>query len=296
MMGAKIRNFAPLPDLSLEELLPQDNFYRRLQATLDLSFVRELVKECYASSGRPSVDPVVFFRLQLVMFFEDIRSERQLMEVAADRLSIRWYLGYDLNEPLPDHSSLTRIRERYGLQTFRRFFERIVELCVEAGLVWGKELYFDATKVEANASLDSMRSRSLMEHGLEEHLADIFPQEALQPLEEGQSTPEIAVVGPAGREGRALSEANAKRHRWIEKAGRQQREVVRWGYKRLADLRASTTDPDASPMHRKKNKGTGRLGYLTHYVVDGGKARVILDVLGDPRGGHREPTDARVAL
>nr|MBA4117066.1 transposase [Rubrobacter sp.] len=238
------------------------------------------MRDYYASSGRPSVDPVVFFRLQLVMFFEDIRSERQLMEVAADRLSIRWYLGYDLREPLPDHSSLTRIRERYGLEVFRRFFEEIVELCVEAGLVWGEELYFDATKVEANASLDSMRSRSLMEHGLEEHLADIFPEEVPQPVE-GADTPEITAVGPAGREGRALSKANAKRHRWIEKAGRQQREVIRWGYRRLADLRASTTDPDASPMQRK-NKGASRLGYLTHYVVDGGKARVILDVLVAP--------------
>jgi len=136
MMGTKIRNFAPLPDLSLEELVPQDNFYRRLEATLDLSLVRDLVRDCYAYLGRPSVDPVVFFRLQLVMFFEDIRSERRLMEeVAADRLGVRWYLGYDLDEPLPDHSSLTRIRERYGLRTFRRFFERIVEMCVEAGLV-----------------------------------------------------------------------------------------------------------------------------------------------------------------
>jgi hypothetical protein len=72
MMSTKIPNFAPLSDLSLEELVPQDNFYPRLEATLDLSFVRELVKDCYASSGRPSVDSVVFFRLlrlQLVMFF-----------------------------------------------------------------------------------------------------------------------------------------------------------------------------------------------------------------------------------
>ncbi len=101
MMGTKIRNFAPLADLSLEELVPKDNFYRRLDATLDLAFIRDLVRDCYASSGRPSVDPVVFFRLQLVMFFEDVRSERRLMEVAADRLSVRWFLGYDLNEPLP---------------------------------------------------------------------------------------------------------------------------------------------------------------------------------------------------
>src|SRR5918997_436135 len=281
MMGAKIRNFAPLPDLPLEELVPKDNLCRRLEAALEFSFVRDLVRDCYACSGRPSVDPVVFFRLQLVMFFEDIRSERQLMEVAADRLSVRWYLGYDLNEPLPDHSSLTRIRERYGLQTFRRFFERIVELCVEAGLVWGKELYFDATKVEANASLDSMRSRSLMEYDLEEHLAGIFPEED-QPVEEGANALQITAVGAAGQEeGRALAEANAKRHHWIEEAGRQQREVVRWGYRRVADLRASTTDPDASPMQRKK-KGASKLGYLTHYVVDGGKARVILDVLVTP--------------
>src|SRR5215212_11078626 len=198
MMGTKIRTFAPLPrEVSLEDLVPKDNFYRHLDRKVDLSFVRDLVEDCYASSGRPSVDPVVFFRLQLVMFFEDIRSERQLMDVGADRLSVRWFLGYDLNEPLPDHSSLTRIRERYGLQTFRRFFERIVELCMEAGLVWGKELYFDATKVEANASLDSMRSRSLMEHGLEEHFAGIFPEED-QPVEESANARQITAVGSAG--------------------------------------------------------------------------------------------------
>ena len=165
---------------------------------------------------------------------------------------------------------------------FRRFFERIVELCVEAGLVWGKELYFDATEVEANASLDSTRSRSLMEHGSEEHLPGIFAEQEAQSVEDADTPEKTATVGPAGREGRAaLSEANAKRHRWIEEAGRQQREVVRWGYRRLADLRVSATDPDASPMHRK-DKGASGLGYLTHYMVDGGRARVILDVLVTP--------------
>jgi hypothetical protein len=75
MMGIKIRNFAPLPDLSLEELVPKDNFYRRFETALDLSFVRQLVRDRYASSGPPSVDPVVFFQLQLVLFFEDLRSD-----------------------------------------------------------------------------------------------------------------------------------------------------------------------------------------------------------------------------
>src|SRR6266496_4574106 len=137
MMGSKQRNFVPLIQVSLEELVPQDHFYRHLERTLDLSFVYEFVKETYAGGGRPSIDPVVFFKLQLVMFFEGIRSERQLMRHAADRLSVRWYLGYDLNEALPDHSSLTRIRERYGLDVFRRFFEQLVEQCQEVGLVSG---------------------------------------------------------------------------------------------------------------------------------------------------------------
>src|SRR3954471_15845504 len=121
MMGTKERSFAPLPPVSLEDLIPADHFYRHLERTLDLGFVRDLVGGTYADTGRPSIDPVVFFKLQLILFFEGLRSERHLMQVVADRLSLRWYLGYDLNEPLPDHSSLSRIRERYGLDAFRRF-------------------------------------------------------------------------------------------------------------------------------------------------------------------------------
>jgi transposase len=174
MMGIKERNFQPLPDdLSLEVLVPKDNFYRRLEERIDLSFVRELVLPLYARGGRHSIDPVVFFKLQLVLFFEDLRSERQLMEVVADRLSLRWYVGYNLCEPLPDHSSLTKIRERYGLEIFRNFFERIVQMCLEAGLVRGKELFFDSTKVEADAAVDCLVPRWFVEA----HLQDLFEED-----------------------------------------------------------------------------------------------------------------------
>jgi transposase len=177
MMGIKERDFQRLPDdLSLEVLVPKDNFYRWLEERIDLSFVRELVRPLYAGGGRRSIDPVVFFKLQLVMFFEDLRSERQLMEAVADRLSLRWYLGYDLHESLPDHSSLTRIRERYGLEIFRRFFERIVGMCVEAGLVRGEELFFDATKVEADAAVDSLAPRWFVEG----HLRDLFEEDGAE--------------------------------------------------------------------------------------------------------------------
>src|SRR6516162_11236114 len=99
MMGSKERSCAPLLKVSLEELVPQDHFYRHLDRTLNLLFVREFVQETYAGGGRPSIDPVVFFKLQLVMFFEGLRSERQLMRVVEDRLSLRWYVGYDFGEP-----------------------------------------------------------------------------------------------------------------------------------------------------------------------------------------------------
>ena len=281
MMGTKIRSFSPLPhDLSLEDLVPQDHFYRRLQARLDLSFVRELVAPLYAGGGRPSVDPVVFFKLELVMFFEDIRSERQLMGMVSDRLSLRWYLGYDLFEPLPDHSSLTRIRERYGLLVFRRFFERIVRECVEAGLVWGEEFFFDATKVEANASMESRIPR----FSAQAHLGGLFGDEEMPDTEVGDGTSgssaerELDAL-PAASD-RGLRAENEGRGDWISKDGKPDRTIVRGGYRRKSDYEVSLTDPDASLMQHKR--GASRMGYHAHYVVDGGKARVILNVLVTP--------------
>ena len=161
--------------VSLEGLIPQDNFYRHLEGKLDLSLVRCWVRERYAERGRPSIDPVVFFKLQLVMFFEGIRSERQLIETASLNLAHRWYLGYALDEDLPDHSSLTRIRHRLGIDIFQRFFEQIVDLCQEAGLVWGRELYVDATKVAANAAVDSLVPR--FAYDAKAHVADLFEDE-----------------------------------------------------------------------------------------------------------------------
>src|SRR5215210_8961055 len=281
MMGTKIRSFSPLPhDLSLEDLVPRDHFYRRLEARLDLSFVRELVAPLYAGGGRPSVDPVVFFKLQLVMFFEDIRSERQLMGMVSDRLSLRWYLGYDLFEPLPDHSSLTRIRERYGLLVFRRFFERIVEECIEVGLVWGEELFFDATKVEANASMESRVPR----FSAEAHLGGLFGEEGADEIDVGDETSEPYAAAdldalPAATD-RGLQAENEGRGDWISKDGEPDRTIVRGGYRRKSDYELSPTDPDASLMQHKR--GASRMGYHAHYVVDGGKARVILQALVTP--------------
>ena len=272
VMGIKERLFSPLPrEVSLEGLVPKDNFYRRLEETLDLSFVRDLVRYLYARGGRPSVDPVVFFKLQLVMFFEGLRSERELMRVAADRLSVRWYLGYDLHEPVPDHSNLTRTRERFGLGVFRRFFERIVEECLEAGLVRGDELFFDSTKVEGNAAVDSLAPR----WAVEAHLGELFDEG--QAAHDPGAHPEARLPTAADP---ALRERNAAQEDWISRDGAQDRSFKGPWRARTSDTRASRTDPDATPM--TWGASGRRLGYQAHYVVDGGKARIVLNVLVAP--------------
>ncbi|MDQ5852536.1 MAG: transposase, partial [Chloroflexota bacterium] len=265
----------------VEELVASNHFYRHVEQVLDLSFVRDLVRPCYAAGGRPSIDPVVFFKLQLIMFFEGIRSERQLMQVAADRLSLRWFLGYDLHEPLPDHSSLARIRDRYGVELFRRFFDRIIEQCQQHGLVWGRELYFDSTQVEANADRDKMLPRFYVE-AMNEHLAALFPKADPSPQEPFafNTAPLRLPLDLSAEAEAALALRNAARHDWMVELGHQQRGVARGGYQRQADIWANTTDPDATIMHKKG--GGIELGYHTHYAVDGGKARIILRVLVTP--------------
>jgi transposase len=299
MMGTKARLFTAVPAVTLDELVPANHFYRHLDRVLDLSFVRELVQDRYAAGmGRPSVDPVVFFKLHLVLFFEGLRSERQLLRLAADRLSVRWYLGFNLGEPLPDHSSLTRIRARYDVETFRRFFDAIVEQCQQAGLVWGRELYLDSTEVQANAAYSSLTARFAVEarvqraatEAVETHLAALFadtsvdgsdeavsPPQPSPPSVPAEATPLPVCLTPAWRE--ELDMVNAERHDWIAELGAQDRRENGSWYRRLADFQVSTTDPDATPMH---TKGPADMGYRTHFVVDGGKARIIQTVLVTP--------------
>ena len=187
---------------------------------------------------------------------------------------------------MPDHSSLSRIRERYGLDVFRRFFDRIVEQCIAAGLVWGQECYLDATRVQANAATDSLQPR----FAVEAHLARLFAADGDETGSGGASDgPDAPDAGDAParlpvtltEESRAaLVECAADRQDWIGRAGRPDRATTSGPYRRTADFRVSTTDPDATPMPYG-DKGT-RLGYQDHYVVDGGRARIILTALVTP--------------
>ena len=266
--------------VSLEDLVPPNHFYRYLEARLNLVFVRDWVRDLYSDRGRPGIDPVVFFKLQLILFFEGIRSERQLIETASLNLAHRWYLGYALDEPLPDHSSLTRIRERLGLPVFRRFFEHVVELCQHADLIWGRELLVDATKVRGNAALDSLVPR--LAEVVDGHLIPLFERrteaEAPKPVADGEAP---RLLHPDAPVYEAMADGNQGR-RWdlLEECRLAPDRPLSPGYRRLSSSRISRTDPDATPMTMADKRVA--LGYQTHYLVDGGKARVILHALITP--------------
>ena len=252
MLGPpKARDLGRSVLMSLESAVPPNHFYRHLERTLDLAFVRDLAADCYARGGRPSVDPVVFFKLHLIMFFEGLRSERKLIEIASLNLAHRWYLGYNLDEPLPDHSSLSKIRARLGLSVFRRFFNAIVTQCAQAGLVWGKELIFDATKVRANASMDSLTP--VLRLVVDDHLA------ALVQAESPEEAPPWDV---------------------LEQCRLDPDRLLTLYYERKSDQWTSSTNPDAALI--KPQGAQACLGYQDHYVVDGGKARIILHALVTP--------------
>ncbi len=270
---------------SLEQLVPADHFYRHLDATLDLSFVRDWVADLYAPVGRPSIDPIVFFKLQLILFFEGYRSERQLMSQATLNLAHRWYVGYNLDEILPDHSSLTRIRQRLGLDLFRRFFEHVVELCDEAGLIWGKELLVDATKVPANAADSSIVPR--LREVIDDHLVELFAQDEVDSDQgipsSANSKPSLLYSSPSpGSEGDCDRETEEMSRRWdlLDTCRLEPDRPLSQGYERVSNRKVSRTDPDATLITMPDKRTV--LGYQTHYMMDGGRARIILHALTMP--------------
>jgi len=142
--------------INLEKRVRSDHPLRRVAAAIDFSFVRAEVGHCYGSRGNVSVDPEVILKMMFLLFFDDVASERELMKVIAERLDYLWFLGYGLEEEIPDHSVLSKARARWGKEVFESLFVRTVRQCVAAGLVDGGKLHLDASLIEADAAKDSV--------------------------------------------------------------------------------------------------------------------------------------------
>lgn len=144
----------------LRDLVPDDHILRQVDRVVDLSWLRDEVKETYNERlGRPGIDPEAAVRLMLAGFFQGIVHDRKLMREAQVNLAIRWFAGYRLDERLPDHSSLTKIRQRWGAERFRRIFEKTVTACLLAGLVNGETVHVDSSLIRADVSWESLTMR-----------------------------------------------------------------------------------------------------------------------------------------
>lgn len=145
---------------SLRDLVPDDHVLARVDPVLDLSWLHDEVAEVYASGvGRPAIEPEAAVRLMLAGFLLGIVHDRRLMREAQVNLAIRWFAGFGLNDRLPDHSSLTQIRQRWGAERFRRIFERTAQACVAAGIAKGEIVHVDASLVRADVAWESLAVR-----------------------------------------------------------------------------------------------------------------------------------------
>lgn len=163
MQGKKHYTEKLFASFQLSERVPPDNFYRQLKSALDLQFLYKATQPYYGSEGQKSIDPVVFFKLILVGYLENLNSDRKIMQQAAMRLDILYFLGYDIDEELPWHSTLSRTRQLYGEEVFIQLFQKLLGLCVSKGMVSGKRQAVDSAYIKANASMDSITEKAVMD-------------------------------------------------------------------------------------------------------------------------------------
>lgn len=199
---------------SLRQLVPDDHVLARVDRVLDLSWLRDEVAELYcADNGRPGIDPEVAVRLMLAGFLLGIVHDRRLMREAQVNIAIRWFVGYGLHEALPDHSSLTRIRQRWGAERFRRIFARTVKACIAAGIATGEIVHIDASLIRADVSWESLVDRHVTRVDEENR-----PSDEVSAEKHGQQTGKYKKVSTTDPD---ASMATSARNRRLEPAYKQ---------------------------------------------------------------------------
>ncbi|MCP4410224.1 MAG: transposase, partial [Gammaproteobacteria bacterium] len=141
-------------EFSIDEYVPDDHILRAIDRFVDLTDVRPLLAAYYSDCGRPSIDPELMIRMLLLGYCQGIRSERRLCEEVYLNLAYRWFCKLDLTDPVPDHSTFSK--NRYGRfresDIFRHLFEKVLQRCIDEGLVGGEGFGVDASLIPANAN------------------------------------------------------------------------------------------------------------------------------------------------
>jgi transposase/uncharacterized protein (UPF0179 family) len=227
----KVQNKLFYTAVNLEQRVRKNHILRAVKSYIDFDFIYNEVKDKYGINGNESVAPPVILKMLLLLIFYNVRSERELALTIPERLDWLWFLDYDIDDEIPNHSVLSKARARWGVEAFKTFFERIVLQCAEAGLIDGSKLFMDSSIVQADASNNSV----IKKHGLKRYLNKSY-QILESRLEKEKST----------------DSKDDDNH--APKSGAANKKYI------------STTDPDASVTRR--GKGRSKLEYQVHRGVD----------------------------
>ena len=236
MQGKKTYQEKLFVNFQLSDYVPADNFYRQLKEQLDLRFLYKLTAEYYGTEGQKSIDPVVFMKLMLVGYLENLNSDRRIIVTSRLRMDILYFIDHDLGEELPWHSTLSRTRQLYGEHVFTELFKQVLKQCIDKGMVSGRRQAVDGFFIKANASLDSMVEKEIMDD------ADAYSRE----LQDNEEAP-VPITK-------------------LEKRDKPNDKGLKPRKNPSNDTHYSPSDPDAK-MSVKPGKATA-LNYLGQVAVD----------------------------
>jgi transposase len=211
MQGKKHYTEKLFTTFQLSNHVPPDNFYRRLKEQLDLSWLYKCTKKYYGRERQQSIDPVVFFKLILIGYLENLNSDRKIIEHSKMRLDLLFFLGYDLGEELPWHSTISRTRQLYGEDVFKELFAQVLHLCVSKNMLSGRRQAIDSAYIKANASMDSLVEKQIIEDA-EHYLDELHHDDYGNPIEQHEN------VMKDERDGDTITKSRSKstqqHHQW----------------------------------------------------------------------------------
>ena len=278
MQGKKDYQEKLFTQFQLSNYVPKENFYRRLKDILNLEFLYKKTNIYYGDCGQKSIDPIVFFKLCLVGYLENIISDRKLIEHAKMRLDILFFLGFDIDEPLPWHSTLSRTRVLFPEDVFEQVFTTVLEMCISKGMVSGHTQVIDSAPVKANASMDSLELK-VPEQELEDYLHQIRhissrdrEKYAYRKAKNDKADKEQKTITANKQELQAIKSRNKK---W--RKDQDHRPGARKNNSKYTSNKThySPTDPDAR-ISVKPGKAR-KLNYLSQLTVDSSH-HVITDI------------------
>ncbi len=277
MQGKKQHQEKLFNSFQLSDRVPKENFYRRLREVLQLDFLYPLTKGYYGPSGQKSIDPVVFFKLCLVGYLENIISDRKLIAHCSMRLDILFFLGYDIDEELPWHSTISRTRQLFPEAVFEEVFTKVLAMCVDKGMVSGHTQAIDSAPVKANASMDTLELK-VPEEELESHLRKvraISSMDKVEPHRKSKNDRSDKGQRSITADKKELDAIESRNKKWAKDQDQRPGAGNKGSKYTSNKTHYSPTDPDAR-ISVKPGKAR-KLNYCSQLTVDAGH-HVITDI------------------